>query len=155
MDLSQIVLLLIAAFGGLLLLGWERHPWRSSRQNRLTALPDTDSPATPRERIRAESRHIRLYNDDDIEARIEDRLSLLDELIQEADQEISRLEDLLAESRREWPSHQPLSLTEQQQCFALLEAGYSIKEIADRLKTTVHRVEQSLNEWQHPDRYAA
>lgn len=92
----------------------------------------------------------------EVEARIDNRLSVLDQLIVDADREIERLQALLAESRlSNSEPERDLSLSDQQRCFALQEAGFQVDEIARCLQTTPAGVERVLNEWQRPDRRAA
>ncbi len=92
----------------------------------------------------------------EVEARIDNRLSVLDQLIVDADREIERLQALLAESRQSAtvPDRQ-LTIPEQQRCFALKEAGFAVEEIARCLQTSSSSVDCALNEWQRVNRRAA
>lgn len=92
----------------------------------------------------------------EVEARIDNRLSTLDQLIVDADREIERLQAMLAESRQSYAEpDRELTPSEQQRCFALKEAGFAVDEIARCLQTSPTGVERALNEWQRPDRRAA
>ncbi len=90
-----------------------------------------------------------------VEARIESHLQVLDQLILDADREICRLEGILAESRYDLVADRPLSRSEQQRCFALHEAGFSIEEAARCLNTSSAQVRVALDEWQPGQRRAA
>lgn len=91
----------------------------------------------------------------EIEARIDNQMRILDQLIQEADREIVRLEALLAESRSNWVADRELTRQEQQRCFALREAGFTVDEIAACLNTSLVAVARAMDEWQRPDSQAA
>lgn len=91
----------------------------------------------------------------EVEARIENRLIVLDQLILDADREIERLQAMLAESRQSDAIDRPLTFHEQQRCFTLHESGLSVDEIARCLNTTVNGVRQALDEWQPPQSNAA
>lgn len=91
----------------------------------------------------------------EVEARIDNQLRVLDRLIVDADREIARLEAMLAESRCDWPTERDLSRQEQQRCFAMSEAGFTVDEIAHCLNTTTAAVARALAEWQSPDTRAA
>lgn len=92
----------------------------------------------------------------EVEARIDNRLSVLDQLIVDADREIERLQVLLSESRQSAAvPDRELTIAEQQRCFALKEAGFSVAEIARCLQTNSASVDRALNEWQRVDRHAA
>jgi hypothetical protein len=91
----------------------------------------------------------------EVEARIDNRLSVLDQLIVDADREIDRLQAMLAESRRSQPADRELTPDELQRCFALSEAGFSAAEIARCLNASLVSVERGLDQWQKPDRRAA
>ncbi|MDZ4686951.1 MAG: hypothetical protein SH850_17895 [Planctomycetaceae bacterium] len=90
-----------------------------------------------------------------IEDRIEQQLTELDRLIVEADEEIARLEATLAASRPGLSSDRPLTPPEQQRCFAMWEAGFTVEEIADCLVTAPRSVQAALDEWRLPGRRAA
>jgi hypothetical protein len=77
---------------------------------------------------------VRLYDfDREVTARVETTLSTLDRLIEEADREISRLEELLARTeparpgRRQIPT---LTADDRRLVRHLLTAGYSTEEVA-------------------------
>jgi len=91
----------------------------------------------------------------DVEARINNRLTVLDQLIIDADREIERLQAMLAESRQSHQLDRELSLDEQQRCFALRESGFTVEEIARCLNASPAVVEQALDEWQRPEQRAA
>jgi len=91
----------------------------------------------------------------EVEARVDNQLRVLDRLILDADREIARLEALLAETRCDWPTERELSRQEQQRCFAMREAGFTVDEIAHCLNTTAAAVAQALAEWQSPGSQAA
>jgi hypothetical protein len=91
----------------------------------------------------------------EVEARIDNRLSVLDQLIVDADREIDRLQAMLAESRRSQLPDRELTQEELQRCFALHEAGFSAAEIARCLNASLTSVERGLDQWQRPDRRAA
>jgi hypothetical protein len=91
----------------------------------------------------------------DVEARIDNRLSVLDRLIVDADREIERLQAMLAESRRASAVDRELTPDEQQRCFALRESGFEIAEIARCLNASAVSIQHALDEWQRPDRRAA
>lgn len=92
----------------------------------------------------------------EVEARIDNRLAVLDQLIVDADREIERLQAMLSEARQSAAEpERELSMSEQQRCFALKEGGFSVEEIARCLQTSSANVEHALNEWQRPDRRAA
>jgi len=90
-----------------------------------------------------------------IEDRIEQRLTELDRLIVEADEEIARLEATLSASRQGSSSDRALTPSEQQRCFAMWEAGFAVEEIAERLATAPWFVQRALDEWRVPGRRAA
>ncbi|HUQ71621.1 MAG TPA: hypothetical protein VM165_18980 [Planctomycetaceae bacterium] len=90
-----------------------------------------------------------------IEDRIEQRLSELDRLIDEADEEIARLEATLAASRKGDAPDRALTPSEQQRCFAMWEAGFTVEEIAECLATAPQFVQAALDEWRLPNRRAA
>lgn len=91
----------------------------------------------------------------EVEARIDNRLAVLDQLILDADREIERLQAMLAESRQSAPIDRPLTFLEQQRCFTLHESGFTVDEIARCLNTTTAGVQQALDEWQPPQSRAA
>lgn len=91
----------------------------------------------------------------EVEARIDNRLAVLDRLIVDADHEIERLQAMLAESRQSDPIDRPLTFHEQQRCFTLHESGFSVEEIARCLNTTTSGVQRALDEWQPPQSRAA
>jgi CRISPR/Cas system-associated protein endoribonuclease Cas2 len=91
----------------------------------------------------------------EVEARIDNRLVVLDQLIIDADREIDRLRALLAESRFSQPADRELTREEQQRCFALEESGFSLEEIARCLNALPVNVQRALDEWRGPGRGAA
>ncbi len=91
----------------------------------------------------------------EVEARIDNRLAVLDRLIVDADREIERLQAMLAESRHTASADRDLTRDEQQRCFALREAGFDLAEIARCLHASPASIQRALNEWQSPDRRAA
>lgn len=102
-----------------------------------------------------DSLEIRLYDySRDVEARIQNRIEVLDLLVQEADRELLRLQRLLEEARRpEESASIPMSAADarssefSQRVFALHEAGFSPQEIAGCLGAPVADVDHVLNEW--------
>jgi hypothetical protein len=108
----------------------------------------------PRRRLRRFEAQT-LDNSREVEARINNRLTMLDELIAEADQEIGRLQTLLAQSRPPEPAGRQVTAQEQQRCFAMREAGFTVEEIARCLHASPESVQFSLDEWQRPERRAA
>jgi len=123
-------------------------PSRPPRQE-VAALPSDDMTELPPAPIRSTLPAI-----EPIEDRIAAQLSELDRLIDAADEEIARLEAALADSRR--PSaDRLLSSDEQQRCFAMREAGFTVEEIAECLVVAPERVRAALDEWRSPGRRAA
>ena len=87
----------------------------------------------------------------EVEARIDNRLAVLDQLIVDADREIDRLQQLLHQSAVD----RELTLAEQQRCFTLQEAGCSRDEIARVLNATPDSVQIALDQWNPSTRRAA
>lgn len=87
----------------------------------------------------------------EVEARIDNRLAVLDQLIVDADREIERLQLLLHHTAVD----RELTTVEQQRCFTLQEAGCSLDEIARCLNAAPDRVRIALDQWQPPARRAA
>lgn len=140
----------------LMLLGGTRRAYRLRRQDPLGELQREQRQTQQSLPGIARETELRLYDfGRSIEARIENQLEILDQLIVEADREIVRLEGLLAESRFDWPADRVLSRTEQQRCFALFEAGFTLEETARCLNTSPDAVQAALDEWRRPERDAA
>ncbi len=87
----------------------------------------------------------------EVEARIDNRLAVLDQLIIDADQEIDRLQQLLHLSAED----RDLTPAEQQRCFTLQEAGCTVDEISRCLNVWPERVQCALDQWQTPGKRAA
>jgi hypothetical protein len=87
---------------------------------------------------------VRLFDfDREVTARVETTLSTLDRLIEEADREIGRLEDLLARTERTLPGrgHRPVLTAEDRRLVRhLLTAGYSTEEVARLVGCTAAEV---------------
>jgi DNA-directed RNA polymerase specialized sigma24 family protein len=83
----------------------------------------------------------------ELEARVHEQLARMDALILDADREIERLQLALAEARRSVITDRALTPDEQQQCFALVEAGFTRDEIARGLSVPVERVHDALDEF--------
>lgn len=146
----------LAAGAGLMMLGgWRKmHRLKTADPLREIRHEQSQRAGSPQEINRA--MELRLYDyGRSVEARIETQLELLDQLILDADREIARLEGILCESRFDWPTERPLSRTEQQRCFAMHEAGFTIEETARCLNTTPAAVQSALDEWRRPDTNAA
>lgn len=90
--------------------------------------------------------------DREVSARINTTLTLLDQLIAEADREIIHLETLLEERRGVRLS--PLVPEQRRMVVHLAGAGYSIEEIAKLVDRTIQEVRHVLDE-DHPDDLAA
>lgn len=90
--------------------------------------------------------------DRDVSARVDTTLTLLDQLIAEADREIIRLETLLEERRGVRLS--PLAPEQRRMVVHLAGAGYSIEEIAKLVDRTIEEVHHVLD-GDHPDDQAA
>lgn len=82
--------------------------------------------------------------DRDISARVDTTMTLLDQLIAEADREIVRLETLLAACETANPS--PLSAEDRRMLVHLAGAGYSDDEIARFIDRPVEDVRSALDE---------
>lgn len=156
----DVTSLLVAALGmvgiGLILLSGSRRAHRLRNSDPLKEVQQSEfaRAASPQGLLQNMEFRIHEYGRE-VEARIDNRLTALDRLIVEADQEILRLEALLVETRMEWPPERPLTLAEQQRCFALLEAGFSVTQTARYLHTTPAAVQTALDEWQGPQQRAA
>lgn len=85
----------------------------------------------------------------EVEGRIETRLALLDQLIQDADREITDLERLLDEARDSGHTPRTIPTTgradERHTIFTLADAGLTPDEIAIRLNQSLGRVLLLLN----------
>lgn len=90
-----------------------------------------------------------------VEGRIGSRLSVLDQLIVDADREIQRLTALLAESRRETLIDRELSAEEMQRVLHLAEVGFDGTCISRSLGIAEPRVTEVLRQWEPRDRRAA
>ena len=157
MDFTSMLVTIVGMAGiGLILLNGSKraHRLRNSDPLREVQQSHVARAASPQGLLQKMELRIHEYGRE-VEARIENRLTALDRLIVEADQEISRLEALLVETRMEWPPERPLTPAEQQRCFALLEAGFSVTQTARYLHTTPAAVQAALDEWQGPQQRAA
>ena len=137
---AQFVLLVLLGLTTAMLL-WRGHRRRTQAAGR--DMPDevrrefSQARAGSAEIQRLESR---LYDfDREVEGRVETTLALLDRLIEEAEDEITRLEDALERGRRTPPvlarapdivGHRPLSAQERRMIAQLSAAGYTTTEIA-------------------------
>lgn len=92
---------------------------------------------------------------DDWAIRMERHLERLDETIALADREIARLERLLEPTRHVPSAAARLSLQQQQTCFACLEEGWSVEQIAHHLRADREAVLAALDEWRSPHASAA
>ena len=157
MDPSHVILVFVAGAGlGLVLLGGSVRARRLRRQDPLKEVRREQEAVSKSPQGLIAELELRLYEyGRGIEARMENHLVVLDQLILDADREIARLEGLLAESRQDLPADRPLSRGEQQRCFALWEARMSATEIAQCLNTSVAEVEAALDEWRRPEGKAA
>lgn len=157
MDLGDVLALAAAGAGvGLMLLGGSRRAAALRRRDPLTEVRHERVKHAESPQGLIEALEVRLHDyGRSVEARIENRLTVLDQLILEADQEIARLEAILAEARIDSPVDRPLSRGEQQRCFAMHEAGFAVEETARCLNVTPAAVTEALAEWTRPDRRAA
>jgi hypothetical protein len=71
----------------------------------------------------------------------------LEALVAELKQERQRVECLLRESRRDWPRHRPVADEERDACWALLDAGYPVVEVAALRGLTEERLALLLSQW--------
>lgn len=83
-----------------------------------------------------------------VEARIGNRMTVLDQLILDADREIQRLTVMLEESRRETLIDRELTDTETQRVLHLAEAGFDGSAIARALGFAEPRVRTVLQQWE-------
>jgi hypothetical protein len=157
MDPLHIVLAAAAAIGvGLALAGGSARARRIRLRDPLNEVRREVAAAQQTPQGLVQEMELRLYDfGRSAEARIENHLAVLDRLIVEADREIARLEAILAESRHGLNADRPLSRSEQQRCFAMWEAGFTVEEIAACLTTTATQVQAALDEWRKPDQRAA
>lgn len=157
MDVTSIVVAAVAAAGvGLALLGGSTRARRLRQRDPLKEIRQEAAAVHKSPQGLIQEMELRLYDfGRGAEARIENHLAVLDRLIVEADREIARLEAILAESRQGLNADRPLSRSEQQRCFAMWEAGFTVEEIAACLTTTAPRVQSALDEWRKPDERAA
>jgi hypothetical protein len=97
---------------------------------------------------------IRLHDYDcDVAARVQTTMTMLDQLIDEADREILRLETLLEERQADRPA---LLSGEQRRMVAhLAGAGYTLPEIARLIDRPTQVIAQVLEHDQAPDQEAA
>ena len=156
--LPTILPLMALLMLGSLLFGRGRRHSQVRANVASSSIKGEDGGLRPTHQVRdiAREMELRVYEyGREVEARIETQLTMLDQLILEADREIGRLEGILAESRHDWPVERALSRSEQQRCFAMHEAGFDVEEIARCLNTTVDPVRQALDEWQPRRRDAA
>ena len=157
MEPWQFVLLGVsAAVMGYSLLQGSRRRGRLARQDSLAdALSEIQSVEASARGI-VQQLEVRAYDySREVEARIDNRLSVLDQLIEDADREIDRLQAILSESRQTMPEQRPLSADEQQRCFSLKEAGFTPDEIARCLHVSPDSVQAALAEWRRPSKRAA
>ena len=97
---------------------------------------------------------VRLHDyDRDVAARVETTLTMLDQLIDEADREIVRLETLL-EERRAGKDVSALAPEQRRMVVHLAGAGYSIHEIARLIARPADQIAAIL-EADDQDRHAA
>ncbi|HTN04404.1 hypothetical protein [Planctellipticum variicoloris] len=90
-----------------------------------------------------------------VEGRIDNRLTVLDQLILDADREIQRLTVLLTESRRATLIDRELTAEETQRVLDLAEVGFDGKSIARSLGIAEPRVTEVLRQWEPPEQQAA
>jgi hypothetical protein len=157
MDPLHIILAAAAAVGvGLALAGGSAKARRIRQRDPLKEVHRDAVAAQKSPQGLVQEMELRLYDfGRSAEARIENHLAVLDRLIVEADREIARLEGILAESRQGLSTDRALSRSEQQRCFAMWEAGFTVEEIAACLTTTTAQVQSALDEWRRPDQRAA
>jgi DNA-binding CsgD family transcriptional regulator len=157
MELWQVVLLgvAIAAMGYALLQGSRRRQ-RLHRQDPLQEALSEMRVVESSARGIVQELEVRAYDySREVEARIDNRLAVLDRLILDADREIERLQALLAESRRAGRTDRELTDEEQQKCLGLQESGCTADEIARCLNVSVESVQRALDQWRGPSRRAA
>ncbi|MBI1347139.1 hypothetical protein GC163_12725 [bacterium] len=157
MDLQTILIVLAIGAGvGLTLLGGSARARRSRAHDPYRVHCDEQATLANSATGKLHELEVRIFDyGREVEARIDLQLRVLDQLIVDADREIARLEALLAESRCEWVTQRDLSRQEQQRCFAMREAGFTVEEIAYCLNATADTVQQALDEWQAPGSEAA
>lgn len=157
MEPWQLVLIGVAAAAlGYSLLQGARRRRRLQQQDSLEeALADVQAAEASARGI-VQKLEVRAYDySREVEARINNRLAVLDQLILDADREIDRLQTLLAESRQSAPPDRDLLPNEQQRCLALHEAGFSVHEIARCLYVSTESVQRALSQWDPPAKRAA
>lgn len=152
MDAWQWILIAVA----LVTMGYSLFQGAKSRRN----LAARDSLGEAQSEVRAmessargivQQMEVRAYDySREVEARIDNRLAVLDQLIVDADHEIERLQQLLHQSAVD----RDLTTAEQQRCFTLQEAGCSLDEIARCLNAPPDLVRTALDQWQPTKRAA-
>jgi len=149
---------ILMAFGGVA-MGYSLIQGAKSRRN-IAARDSLIDAQTDIQELESSARgivqqlEVRAYDySREVEARIDNRLAVLDQLIVDADREIERLQSLLALSPQ--PVERELSPVEQQRCLALQETGCTIDEIARCLHLAPISIRRTLDQWQRPDKRAA
>ena len=157
MEPWQAILLAVAAASlGYSLFQGSLYRRKLQKQDSLTEAMEGVAEVESSARGIVQKLEVRAYEyNREVEARIDNRLAVLDQLILDADREIERLQAMLAESRQSAPIDRPLTFLEHQRCFTLHEPGFTLEEIARCLNTTVTGVRQALDEWQPPQSRAA
>jgi hypothetical protein len=139
-----------AAMGYFLLQAVKSRCNFASRGSSSDARADVASESSARGIVR--QLEVRAYDySREVEARIDNRLTVLDQLIVDADREIESLQRLLNQSA----VNRELNAAEQQRCFQLQDAGCSIDEIARCLNATPDAVHSALDQWQPSTKRAA